>query len=413
MLMPESIELNKRGCAKLSQIHDKNEKKNWYHIIVFAFLLYTITYAVVLKEMSVGDYPFHANIADKINEDSILEITLFENPYFMWHLLVKVVKSIFFMPLEYAAATVSSATNTIVYLIAVKIMRSYYHVENANLIGFILLLVGPLYIPWYNPQIYYGQGTPNLWHNPTNLMVKPFAVSCFFIIVSLLGRIHKKEKLIKKQYITLGVLLFLSVLAKPSFLQGIIPGLGLYFLIHCIKDKFQNLKNYLYICLAFIPAVCWMGWIFISAFYTGETGEGIGFGWLEVISISTSNVLVSVLLLRGFPLLYLILNWKKLWNKTDVQLSICWEVMSWLESALLYEQGIRKSHGNFSWAVLLSVFVFWMVMLLHFIKDIQVMDINNKKEVIKNSVLLVILLLHLLCGCYYIFCLLTIEGMWY
>lgn len=48
---------------------------------------------------------------------------------------------------------------------------------------------------------------------------------------------------------------------------------------------------------------------------------------------------------------------------------------------------------------------------MHFINDVKEMKMDDKYEVIKNSVLLVVLLLHLLCGCYYVFCLLFVEGM--
>ena len=73
----------------------------------------------------------------------------------------------------------------------------------------------------------------------------------------------------------LAVLLVLSALAKPSFLQGIIPGVGLYMLIKCIYELYQEkrknhfvleCKNCLKIILAFVPAVCVVAFQFYVSF---------------------------------------------------------------------------------------------------------------------------------------------------
>lgn len=201
-------------------------KKNLIYRLMFAVILYTITYTIIFKLVVQGsDYRSHMIIADKIQLGSIVDYFLNENPYFMWHILIKLVSKILYIPMEYAVAIVSALINVLIYCFINKIMKIYY-VEKSELISFILLLVGPLYIPWYNEKIYLGQGTPNIWHNPTSLVVKPFAICCFFMVLKLLASIQQKIEIKRKQYITLSILIFLSVLAKPSFIQGFIPGLG-------------------------------------------------------------------------------------------------------------------------------------------------------------------------------------------
>lgn len=386
-------------------------KKNLIYRLMFAVILYTITYTIIFKLVVQGsDYRSHMIIADKIQLGSIVDYFLNENPYFMWHILIKLVSKILYIPMEYAVAIVSALINVLIYCFINKIMKIYY-VEKSELISFILLLVGPLYIPWYNEKIYLGQGTPNIWHNPTSLVVKPFAICCFFMVLKLLASIQQKIEIKRKQYITLSILIFLSVLAKPSFIQGFIPGLGGYLLILCIKDKFRNFKQYIYLCFTFVPGVFLMMYQFIASFYKGDSAEGIGISWLEVPSYFSPNVWISLLLLFFFPILYLLWNIKKVYQKMDIQLSICYQGMAWLEYALLYENGRRKYHGNFGWASALSTFILWMVVLIYFVNDIKEMKMNDKRQVIKNSILLAVLLFHLLCGCYYIFCLITVEGM--
>lgn len=388
------------------------EKKDFIHRTVFAFLLFVITYIVVFKEVLMGgDYIFHTASANRIYLNTIGNYFFHENPYFMWHFLVKSANQIFYMPMEYAAATVSAWVNTIVYLLSEKVMRRY-RVFHSSLIAFLLCLVGPIYIPWYNPNLYLGQGTPNTWHNPTNLMAKPFAVCCFFMVYYLLIAIQNRETIKRSQYMILSVLIFLSTLAKPSFVQGFIPGLGVYLIILCVKDRFQNFFSYLCLCLTFVPSVCLMVYQFMVSFYTGNVTEGVGIGWLEVISQYSPNVWFSLLLLFCFPCFYLLLNFKRMYKERDIQFSLCYEAAAWLEYAFLYEKGSRKYDGNFGWASLLSAFLLWMVVLIHFANDMREMQMSDGMQRVKNGILLVILLLHILCGCYYVFCLITIGGVW-
>lgn len=48
-------------------------------------------------------------------------------------------------------------------------------------------------------------------------------------------------------------MLFLSVLSKPSFFQGIVPTLGVYVIIVVIALK-QKILPYVKRCVTFIPA---------------------------------------------------------------------------------------------------------------------------------------------------------------
>lgn len=392
-----------------------NDKKNWCYKIIFAILIYVIAYAMVLKQMSFSgmcDYKFHAASAMDIHLDSLLEYIFLNQPYFLWHIIVKFCSYLGFMPAEYAAATVSAVATVAVYLLVEKILK-HYCADHTEFLSFLLLLVGPIYIPWYNSKIYLGQGTPNTWHNPTNLMVKPFAVACFFLILFILKIIYDGKHVEKKYYMILTALLFISTLAKPSFLQGFIPALGIYMIIYCIKNKFRDIKNYLFICLTFVPSVLWMLWTFVTMFYTNSNGGGIGVGWLKWLSIYSPNVALSMALLFMFPILYIILNIKKIYKKTDIQLSVIWNFIAWLEAALLFEKGRRMNSGNFFWGLLLSVFILWVIVSAYLVKDIKEMKLSDKRTVIKNSVLLVVFMLHLVCGILYLFRLFTIEGMWY
>ena len=131
----------------------------------------------------------------------------------------------------------------------------------------------------FNPFYYLGQGSPNIWHNPTNIAVKGFAVLCFGLVIYILES-AKTDKELLWTYIILSVLLVLSALAKPSFFQGIVPGLGLYFIFALIAKGFKTqIKRFLLIALSFVPSACVIGFQFVCSFFIqGNIGEGNGIG---------------------------------------------------------------------------------------------------------------------------------------
>lgn len=398
-------ELEKSLNDKLMQ----KMRKEWILKIVFSVVLFTITYTIALRltSLSGSDFAAHLKSAKQIHFRTVINYLL-THVYAMWHMLVRIFYKVFAMPMDYAAAVVSGFANVASYLVAERIIKKY-QAEKSELIAFCLMLVNPIYIPWFNSKQARGINT---WHNPTNPMTKPFAIYCFFMVLGFLDAIHKHRKIEKKQYIILSVLIFLSVVAKPSFIQAFIPGLGAYLLFLCVKNRFRDFRQYFYLCLTFVPGVLLVFYQVMHFWGPEGTRGGIGIEWLKVMSHGTPNVWISQLLVLCFPLLYLVLNVKTILKKADVQLSIFYFVAAWLEKALLYEK-VGTYHGNFGWASHIAAFVLFMLVTIYFVKDIQSMRINDKVQVIKNSVLLTVFLIHLLCGSWYVYRMITQAKMLY
>ncbi|MBR2835085.1 MAG: hypothetical protein IKE43_05190 [Coriobacteriales bacterium] len=387
------------------------KKRDYLLTVLLSMALFVITFAIVFKQsqMPATDYYLHMDNAAHFKELVPYHIT-----YPMWHFLVYAVyKAGWYllgnMPLEYACAIVTSLINVSIFLIIKKIISSYECLLPA-LIAFALCLVTPIYIPWYNESLYVDQWSPVTWHNPTNFMVKPFALIAFCLVILILEKIKKKENIARKEYVFLTITVLLSVLAKPSFFQGFVPALGIYILIVLIYTRFRDFKKYVLLCLCFLPGLIIVILQFYFAFYTGK-GGGVGIGWMEAMSQS-HNPLIAVLLVLLFPLTYIILNINKCKINTPIQVSGLFTIVSWLEYALLFENGVRKYHSNFSWALQLSYTVLWVVTTALFFKDLKEMDMHNQKAFAKNTVLLIIWLAHLACGIYYAWSLITVEGMW-
>jgi len=387
-------------------------KKDYVSLLLLGGVLFALTFTIVLKQaqMDYTDYYLHMQQAA-----SFRSLVPFHITYPIWHFLVYVVYKIGFyllggMPLAYACAFVTSSVNVAVFLVIWRILHRY-ECPQSPCTAFALCMVMPVYIPWYYIYLYIGQISPVTWHNPTNLMVKPFALAAFFVTVKICQKIREQQKVTRKDYLILAALVFFSILAKPSFFQGFVPALGIYIVILLIITKFRTWKEYLRLCLCFVPAFCVMLCQFYFSFHTGQ-GEGIGIGWMEVFEYSVPSPVVSTFLGIIFPVCYILLNLRSSMKDIKVQLSLLFAGTSWLEYALLYENGARKYHSNFSWAAMLAYSVLWVVTTLLFFRDVQKMDLSRRKTVVKNTFLFILWMIHLICGFYYVWYLMTTEGIW-
>lgn len=377
--------------------------------LLLSVILFIVTYAIVLKLSfdHLGDYDAHIEWA--------LDLFAGVNPatvYPFWHFCVRVLYGFchLFIPVtpEYIAAYFTGAVNVTVYLIVSDIIKNR-GCPFSELISFPLMFVTPIYLPWYNRYIYLGQVSPNTWHSPTALMIRPFAVLAFFMICDICEKIRKKENISLKSYISLLVVLLLGVLSKPVFFQSAVPALGIYIVVILIHEKAEGFKKYLFLVLTFVPSFVVVLFQFIISFYS-DNGSGVGFGWMEVWKHYAGHPLFSMLIALMFPFLYILLNCRTAFRDISIRLSSLLVLSGFLEFAILYEKGDRKNHLNFSWALNLSYFLIWIATSCRFFSDLKIMEKNDRCAVTKYTVLLIVWLVHFACGIYYAGLFLFREG---
>lgn len=405
-----------------------SRKAEYILLMLASGLVFALTFTFVLKTAQITgtDYNLHMESAERFR-------SLFPNhiTYPLWHFLVFAVYVVGWyllgnMPIIYAAAFVTSVVHVAIYVIMQRILAKRYALPCASLLAFALCVVMPIFIPWFSTSVYSGQISPVTWHSPTALIVKPFALLTFFLLVDICQDIRDSKPVSRKRWILLTVIVFVCMLAKPSFFQGIVPALGIYIIIYLIVTRFRKWKEYLFLCLCFVPAFCFMLLQFYFSFHTGA-GRGVGFGWLDVFYAITTSPLISSLLGLVFPLGYILLNLRKCMRDTAIQLSLLHVACSWLEFAILYEKGPRFEHANFMWAPNLAYTILWVITTGMFFRDVWQMDLPGrravadqsdrgdckaKKTLIKNTVIFAIWIIHLICGFYYLWDLLGRPGSW-
>ncbi len=247
---------------------------------------------------------------------------------------------------------------------------------------------------------------------------------------------HRKST--KKDYLCLTIVLLLSVFAKPSYFQGIVPALGLYIIIKLLRTKLADLKEYIQLCCCFLPAFLLFTAQFLAVSSAKNEIGGIGFGWLKLAKYYSPNPWISLLLVLAFPICCILFNFASYSGKTEIQLSVIHVTVSWLEYAILYENGEWFYYGDFEWAALISYTIIWVVTTMHYFKDRQTalhnnnitilnpaaqqkdncpsslpseQMQNNKKIICKDIFLMILWLTHLLCGFYYAWQMLTVQNM--
>lgn len=375
-------------------------------------IIFILTYIVTYKEFSVptNDYIVHSSIA--VSQGIIPD----GNVEFLWHSAVAFIyKLVPGIPLAHAASIVSSIANAATYGLIYKYIGRRHTASNTvvSVLALAIMFVGPLYIPWFNENYYLGQYISNTWHNPTNLMVKPFVVLSFYYIVKILDGFNDGNYN-KKDYICLAIIAPLSCIAKPSWIQIIIPALAIYLimLLACSRTK----KTFLF-CLrvasSFVPAVLviLIQFIYLFGHVTEEQTSGIVikpfYCWLQY----SNSPIISFLISMSFPIVVFVCNIKKL-RDTDVKLSIYLIISGFLEYILLVEDGPRANDGNFGWGAALSVLITHVVAMEKFLSFNDICDTAQIRDKIKLYFQWLMLFLNLWFGIRYYYQLVTVPGMW-
>lgn len=389
----------------------KNVKsmQNGFGIIVLLGIIYGfLTIKMVLPQLqnNLSDYSGHLyTYLPLFSKETLLEgwATV---PYFLWHIFVLVFYKLLNTPLEMAAAYTSAIFALFAYGALVFVLSKFVADQRyAAFYSFCLCLVQGIYFYWLETgDRFGGLFSMNPYHNPTQMCVQGISILCLALIIDIWGSqkdaayngiFFQVENGLKKYYIWLSVLLFLSVLAKPTFAEMFIPAVGLIMLITWIQKlcKKENAKEYFQIllktfCLA-IPALFYIFLQFLDYFIFGgsygDSGSVVITAWMEVWKLFTENTVLSIALGMAFPLYVLLIDSSFFIYNTIGQLGVLSYLIGLLEASLLGESGWKLSHGDFLWPMMSGMLVFWLIAFLRFITLEGQVIIAYGQEYEKNS----------------------------
>lgn len=342
--------------------------------IVLFFVAVAVTATIIYIRQ---DYPTHIRIASGITFKALCHPLTFlqANCYPVWHVLTWLSVKVLGCSGRSAAIGVSAGCFVATWACAAVYFSKKYSPKDdlVRAACFCLVLVSPIWLPFFNPNMIMGQSSPNLLHNPTNLMVRAVAFPCFIWYAAIMDGIGKKTgfRLGAWKFTALSLLVLLSSLSKPSFVQVFLPAIFILAVIKVVQYRKAAILPVLIVGASVIPVALLMlmqAWV---AFYAPHPGggppSGVGIAFLKIWSPGTPNVALSMLLAIFFPLIVL------LWSLTARKISTV-DVLAWImwgvgaaEAAFLFEKGRRMWHANFFWGYSLALFFLWFVALDKFI----------------------------------------------
>ncbi len=274
-----------------------------------------------------------------------------------------------------------------------------------------LFFISMLYTPAgiYLPGIqfkYLGVFTPNPFHNATYMAARPFAILAFLWFVKLLPVYEQGVSRKGWDYVWFSIFLMLATMTKPSFTLVMVSTAGLVMLYRMIRSKFANFVPTVQLGLCFVPTFIDLLYQYKGVFVAEEPSEGgVGFGFADVWSLYCDCIPIAVCLAVGFPILVLVLNYKKFRKNTLYLFSWQLFAVSFLEAFLLFEKGFRKPDFNFSWGYMYGIFFVHLGALVVLLRTtgeyVRHRGETGKREVILLCVQWLAYLCHLVCGLFY------------
>lgn len=363
---------------QMGKVKTQIQKKNLVLFISFTVMFAAAMFIWGLRFGTGGDLGAHAEVALKLNR-------LHELPYEwghiktypLWHYVFRVCYTfVELFPIAEGGITVSAValTETLFLTVTFGLVWGYLYFSDVSIkkhpsiiyavMAIGLMMAGPFYIKAVNKAYYLGQVTPNPWHNPTIIAVKPFAIGAFYYYIRSLDAYKKNEicdikgRRIKKENIYLmmfALILAVSAFGKPSFYQMFIPGLFLFCVAEIIKTRFHSFWFCVKTGIAIIPT-CMIAIYQFSISISGMNRMYIK--WGEIWGDLTNHILLSILISIIFPIFMLIVSYKQLLSERRMQLAVFAFLSGVLQFAVF---SFEVNWGcDFAWGAYLGTFLLFL-----------------------------------------------------
>ncbi len=251
--------------------------------------------------------------------------------------------------------------------------------------------------------MYIGNYAPNVWHNSTILFLFPFALILFDLSFKQLQVYDSK----RNGWILL--LIALNLFIKPSFFLVFICAYPLMLLIQYGFQK-QFWFSIIPVMLGMIILIIQYVVIYkISGPAANDSSSVVFLPFYKNPELNQDMIYIPFAMIFSlfFPILYTILNFKKLYKSKLFLYTFLSFVFSVLIFFCVSETGRRASHGNYYWQIVISVWLCFFVTLRALIKDFK-----EKGNTIKNVFLFLLFGVHVLVGIIY-FVRILVTGSYY
>ena len=290
-----------------------------------------------------------------------------------------------------------------------------------------LVIVTPVIAPkLLDGAYYFGYiGLAN-YHNPTVHVLRPFALLMFMFAMQVLGERETgaddasdpveaagtpadrgrldKPWLRKSMMVLAAAVIFAGgTFLKPSYTVTLVPALGLMGLYWLWKSR--PLDWTLAVVGIGLPSVLLLAPQFVITYIQGEIDGGIAVMPFVAANMLSDYVLLKFVMSIFFPLVVLVLFWKRAIRDREIVLAWLAFAVGSLQYFLLVELGSRFTHANFLWGAQITLFMLFVITIRFLIRQT-----DGVRGAVRPAVLAsyAAYLPHIISGiAYYIFCFTT------
>lgn len=333
---------------------NKNNADYKYKFMIIAVLLSYIFYCLFYFQATTTNETF-----DSDTQAHIQFACLQTGDYSLLHKTVYILTETI-RPLERSPIHVSMLTMPIVLALSIffsiLILHHYFCLKYPHkshyLTSFLpiaLIFVSMIIYNPYKTYLFISSSSPNIWHNPTIIFSRTFAILTFLYVLKIYYK-YKSKKTYLKEFLLLLLFSTLSMWAKPSFLTSFLPSVAILFIYQYFKKKI-SLKFLFAVALSLVPSFI-LSFIIQSSVFDDKSY--VVFAFAKVWRSFSTNIPLSILQASAFPLYIFLINIKRL--SFPFILSFINYIISLLLYLCLAEHGNRLLHGNMGWGYILGMF---------------------------------------------------------
>ena len=373
-------------------------------------MCFVFVYIMFIVGDCCSDLPAHAGFCI----DMLKENRLFDNNflmYFLVNLSTGFLNNFFFK--KVSLALLIAVANTTKYVLVRNWFSESFSLRQSKVASLALLFV--FVIPWafflrkiglfennyvlVPYEMYYGYYVPNVWHNSTVICMMPFAIVTFFLSVRQFDQYDGKRNRLITLFVVLGALM------KPSFFF-------LYVMAYpiCMFMRYRFDKPFFYSLIPILAGILCVLYEYMTIYcYDVPDGEGVSVNVMHVFSLEFwESHYLYFLISMALPILFVILFKKDICKDMEFWFVFIMLVVGLGISWCCCETGSRAGHGNFVWQVFTAMWFVYYYMLKtamkreEFIGGVENYDTKLKLKKRINNVFLILFVLHVLMGCFYL-----------
>ncbi|MEO1289086.1 MAG: hypothetical protein AAFV93_15080 [Chloroflexota bacterium] len=368
-------------------------------IIILALVNVVLFLPMMERWQIMGDYVVHNQLAGDAIENTVSFLR--NTPHFLYHIAVASTQQLTSSP-----DINTSATWVMTACIASMAITIYWYLRRQSalpatlsviVLSGILALCLNIIMPinFFTPEnLYFGYFAAHVYHNPTIIIMTPFAIVIFYIAQQLF---LNDTPVSRWMILPLALLTALSLVAKPSFIIAYVPTLGLvtaWLMLRCRSDISTIFRNPKTIWQAFtftdaertndLPMMLrpsYINWsvlifglvlpTFAVLYYqtiTWTSSGGIGIDPLRVLYEWTlhyddnadQQLIYKFIMSTSFPLAVYILHFKS--ARKHFSLNVTWLLLG--VSAIYYYLFVDYTviaAGDFGWSIQIAVLMLYIV----------------------------------------------------